>query len=160
MSRKIWPWYLAIYLAAVGVLTFVVTMSVVEARVASPLSPEVEPLPQPTLAVPQASDRETIWSAWLAQELRGEAEAVLPDGSRVDILNSVYATEVEWISKWEQAVGQSLYYACVSGRAPRIVLLRKHEPLEVNDFLRCRLVCEKYKIELRVVDVRNGTFEL
>lgn len=125
------------------------------------IQPLLPPLQKPTLAPPQITDPEVRWSQWLATELKGEAEAKLPDGSRIDILSTIYATEVEWISNWEQAVGQASYYGIITNKSARIILLRKHEneQLEVNDFLRCKLVCERHTIELRVIDARTGKFE-
>ncbi len=53
----------------------------------------------------------------------GQVEYVLPDSTRVDCLLSDYAVEVDFGKKWAEAVGQSLYYAEITGRNPGILLI-------------------------------------
>ena len=47
----------------------------------------------------------------------------LPDNSRVDCLFQDYAVEVDWHHKWAEAIGQSLFYAMMTGRKPAILLI-------------------------------------
>lgn len=54
---------------------------------------------------------------------KGELEYRLSDGTRVDCLTSEYAVEVEYAQKWAEAVGQSLFYAKMTGRKAGIVLI-------------------------------------
>lgn len=54
---------------------------------------------------------------------KGELEHRLSDGTRVDCLTSEYAVEVEYAQKWAEAVGQSLFYAKMTGRKAGIVLI-------------------------------------
>lgn len=53
----------------------------------------------------------------------GELEYRLSDGTRVDCLTEEYAVEVEYAAKWAEAIGQSLFYAKMTGRKPGIVLI-------------------------------------
>jgi len=90
----------------------------------------------PTIARPQPSDRETVWSAYLAQESGGIAEARTPDGSRCDILTDTEAIEVEWASKWEESIGQAVFYSIAFDREPVVLLLIKDPVAERDDYLR------------------------
>ena len=58
--------------------------------------------------------------------LKGEMEYSLDDRTRVDIITDDYAIEVDWASKWAEAIGQSLYYSAKTKRIPGIVLILKN----------------------------------
>lgn len=90
---------------------------------------------------------EIEWSAKLAKDVGGQAEARLPDGSRVDILTDKVAWEVEFSDSWEEAIGQSTYYGLATNRSAGVwLLLRgKHD----EDYLRCLLVCRHLGIKLK-----------
>lgn len=60
--------------------------------------------------------------AWCARN-NGVTEYVLSGGSRVDCLTDEYAVEVDFAHKWQEAIGQSLYYARKTERKPGIVLI-------------------------------------
>lgn len=87
-------------------------------------------------------------AARLAKEMGGIAEYRLPDRTRVDILTNDLACEVDWAKKWAEGIGQSLYYAEMTGRKPCVILIIKNEK-DQRFVKRCKLVCDKYKIELR-----------
>ena len=53
----------------------------------------------------------------------GVMEYRLPDGARVDCLTAEYAVEVDFGRKWAEAIGQSIYYAAMTGRKPGILLI-------------------------------------
>ncbi|MBW7957207.1 MAG: hypothetical protein H3C68_04870 [Deltaproteobacteria bacterium] len=57
----------------------------------------------------------------------GTAEFVLPDRARVDCLTDEHAVEVDFAPKWAEAIGQSLYYAAVTGKKPGILLIMRDE---------------------------------
>lgn len=57
----------------------------------------------------------------------GRTEAVLPDRARVDCLTDEHAVEVDFAPKWAEAIGQSLYYAAVTGKKPGILLIMRDE---------------------------------
>ena len=53
----------------------------------------------------------------------GRKEAVLWDMTRVDCLTKDYAIEFDFAKKWAEAIGQSLYYAKMTGKKPAITLV-------------------------------------
>jgi len=115
---------------------------------------------EPTIARPEPTDRETTWSTYLAQEWQGEAEHILPDGSRVDVLTDSTAWEIEWCYKWEQAFGQAPFYAASTGRSAGICLLNRGN-VDDEDYLRALATLHWYRsqgvdIRFRVVDVRGA----
>lgn len=63
---------------------------------------------------------------WCAKE-GGVVEYTLPDRTRVDCLTGEYAIEVDFSSKWAEAVGQSLYYAEMTGKRPGVLLILEDE---------------------------------
>jgi hypothetical protein len=105
--------------------------------------------------IPTAGDRETVWSEYLAGVVAGEAEYRLPNGSRVDILTDDVAWEVEWSDKWEESIGQSLFYGIATDRRPGVWLLLRGEfdedylqCLAVVDHLRSRGVAMAFRVEV------------
>jgi len=89
----------------------------------------------------------------LAPKYNGSLEVVQWDLSRVDILNDEYAIEADWSYKWSEAVGQSLYYAILTGKKPAIILLVKDRKKEARYIYRCQTVCAKHNIKLFLEDV-------
>lgn len=53
----------------------------------------------------------------------GRKEAVLWDMTRVDCLAKDYAIEFDFAKKWAESIGQSLYYAKITGKKPAVVLI-------------------------------------
>ena len=53
----------------------------------------------------------------------GRKEAVLWDMTRVDCLAKDFAIEFDFARKWAEAIGQSLYYAKMTGKKPAITLI-------------------------------------
>lgn len=71
--------------------------------------------------------------AWYIESINtnhfgGRTEVSL-QGGRADIVNADYAIEVEFASKWKNAIGQSLWYGLQLERQPGIVLVMK----DIND---------------------------
>ncbi len=66
---------------------------------------------------------EKEYQAQWCSEHGGICEYVLPDNTRVDCLTSTYAIEFDFAQKWAEAIGQSLYYATMTGKTPGIVLI-------------------------------------
>lgn len=97
-----------------------------------------------------AEQSELDHSARIAQELGGETECRTPDGSRVDILTKDTAWEVERASKWQSAIGQSLFYGMATNRQPGIILLIAEPERERRYYLRCLAVCAAHGIRLEV----------
>ena len=53
----------------------------------------------------------------------GRKEAILWDLTRVDCLSKDYAIEFDFAKKWAESIGQSLYYAKMTGKKPAVVLI-------------------------------------
>ena len=89
----------------------------------------------------------------LAPEYNAKLEVRLWDGTRVDLLNDEYAIEADWPQKWAEAIGQSLYYAELTGKKPGIILLVKDFKAERRYIYRCQTVCAKFGSDLKKNDV-------
>ena len=63
---------------------------------------------------------------WCAEH-RGQAEVVLPDGTRADCLTDTHAVEFDFGGKWAEAIGQALYYGLQTGKRPGVVLILENE---------------------------------
>ena len=96
--------------------------------------------------------------AKLATKYGGVAEYRLWDSTRVDLLTDTHAIEADWSYHWAEAIGQSLYYAQVTGRKPGIILLVKDVKEEARFIYRCQTVCTRVGIDLfieNIVDVNT-----
>lgn len=86
---------------------------------------------------------------------QGKSEVVI-DGGRVDCLTDEYAIEFEFIDKWKEAIGQSLFYALNTNKKPAIVALmesyRKTTALDRKDLEKLRFVCKAYDIKVFVLE--------
>jgi hypothetical protein len=83
-------------------------------------------------------------------EAGGITEFVLSDRTRVDCLTNEYAIEFDFADKWAEAIGQSLYYAEMTGKKPGIVLITER----VNDeryLKRLEFVAGIYNIKIWVM---------
>ena len=56
---------------------------------------------------------------------KGKIEYRLSDGTRIDCLTNEYAIEYDWAKKWAESIGQSLYYAKVTGKKPAVAIIMK-----------------------------------
>ena len=90
---------------------------------------------------------ERYYQEQLCKALNGEMEVVLADGTRVDCLSDEYAIEVDFASKWAESVGQSLYYAKMTGKKPAIALIIE-KPQEKRFVKRVKVLTQIYKITL------------
>jgi hypothetical protein len=95
----------------------------------------------------------------LAAKYNAQAEYRLWDASRVDLLSDEYAIEVDFSHKWSEAVGQSLYYALVTGKKPAIVLLVTNPQKESRFIFRLQAVCAKHGIKLFLEQLPNEELE-
>ena len=60
----------------------------------------------------------------------GETEVRIPFG-RVDCVTDTYAIEFERGKNWKDGIGQSLYYAMITGKQPMIYLIDDGQYTEV-----------------------------
>lgn len=82
-------------------------------------------------------------------------EVRLTDYSRVDCIDSVYATEVDFDNKWAEAVGQSLWYAYMTKLKPKIIVIKRNPRFNRN-INRLRILCKKYNITLQIVQSEDS----
>lgn len=61
-------------------------------------------------------------SQWCRDDF-GKTEFLLWDNTRVDCLTKDYAIEFDFAKKWAESVGQSLYYAKMTGKKPAVALI-------------------------------------
>lgn len=80
-------------------------------------------------------------SQWCRDDF-GKQEFVLWDNTRVDCLTKDYAIEFDFAHKWAESVGQSLYYAKMTGKQPAVALI-------LTDF-------KDYRYVKRVERLENG----
>ncbi len=77
----------------------------------------------------------------------------LPDNTRVDCLFQDYAVEVDWDYKWAEAIGQSLFYAMMTGKKPAILLIVG--PRGKRYLNRLKFVTQHYGIRVFTVEKRQ-----
>lgn len=93
---------------------------------------------------------QTQWcSRW-----NGQAEYILPDKTRIDCLTKSYAVEFDFPSKWAEAVGQSLYYAKMTGKKPAIILILE-KPSDWKYYERAKVLAKEYNIILWYMKAPN-----
>lgn len=91
--------------------------------------------------------------AVIARRLNMDSEVLMPDGTRCDLVSDTHAIELEWSDNWMEAPGQAVLYSIWTGKKPAVYLLARGE--YKLDVLRCKLVCERLGIKLRVLDLRT-----
>jgi hypothetical protein len=72
-------------------------------------------------------ESESYYQEKFAQEIGGQVEVVMKDGTRCDILTATHAIEVDFAKKWAEAIGQSLNYSMLTDRRAGIVLILENE---------------------------------
>lgn len=82
-----------------------------------------------------------------AAGLDPQLEVVLDDGARVDICTKTHAIEVDFPHKWAECIGQALYYAVKTGKAPVCLLVVGLSENE-RGVDRCVRVCKLYRIQV------------
>lgn len=122
---------------------------------AGPLEPPIRTRPTDDDTRGEWHERE--WVRWYAATLNDPAvqvEHTLIEGSRVDILTTQHAFEVDYAEKWDEGVGQCLFYAAATGRAPALLLLlHRGDDNDRRDYLRALVVCNAHKIRLIAVKI-------
>ena len=86
----------------------------------------------------------------LAEKYDAEVEVPMPDETRCDLLSDEYAIEVDWATKWAEAIGQTTLYSIWTRRKPAVLLLLQNADDDKPELLRAALVCERLGITLFV----------
>lgn len=96
---------------------------------------------------------------WCA-DAGGQAEVVLPDGTRCDCLTETHAVEVDFGHKWAESIGQALLYGDLAHRRPGVVLVLETQA-DVRGLARLRQVIRAYKlpIDVWIVQKRRNGYE-
>ena len=71
------------------------------------------------------------------------------DRTRVDCLTGEYAIEVDFAKKWAEGIGQSLYYAEVTGKKPGVALIVGEK--DKRYLKRLNRVASKYNIKVFLI---------
>ena len=100
-----------------------------------------------SLAFAKRMHKEKIYQAEWIKRYGGQSEYVLDCGSRVDVLDSKHAIEIDFADKWHEGIGQSLYYALKTGKKAGLVLIIEDEK-DLKFYKRAKLVTEKHNIDL------------
>lgn len=157
-TRSLW---LTSLCAVVGSLLFVWTASPGADASDSPRAAvESAPAEATNSPAPTPEDNEVAWSRWLAEQIEGDAEHVLFNGRRVDVLTSELAIEVEWCKreKAAEAVEQASYYGVATGRPGAIVLLTGRDAHKTERVAYDLVVAAAVRGRVQavaVIDVRN-----
>jgi hypothetical protein len=72
------------------------------------------------------------------------------DRTRVDCLTDNYAIEVDFAKKWAEGIGQSLYYADVTGKIPAVGLIVGKK--DKRFLKRINRIAKKYNIKVFVIN--------
>lgn len=83
----------------------------------------------------------------------GIEEYELSDKTRVDCLTDTYAIEFDFCNKAYEAVGQSLHYALMTGKKPKIVFIldSKYKQQQMVYVERIKKIGQTYGIEVEYV---------
>lgn len=85
---------------------------------------------------------------WSQERLGGLKKVRVPDG-RVDIGTETHAIEVEFASKWKNAIGQALWYAMQTNKKAGIVVIVENAR-DAGDAIRLESVIEHNQLPIRV----------
>ena len=98
--------------------------------------------------------KEKYYQTQLCNELDGVMEQSLLDRTRIDCLTDEYAIEVDFSKKWAESVGQSLYYAEMTGKKPAVGLIVKESKKGKAHLKRLMVLAEKY--DIKVFKIERG----
>jgi len=92
---------------------------------------------------------ERYYQTEFCTKLSGKMEYTLKDRTRVDCLTDEYAIEVDFAKKWAESIGQSLFYAQMTGKKPAVGLIvgeKEHRFLK-----RLELVAKEFNIKIYII---------
>jgi len=93
---------------------------------------------------------EKYYQSKFCKNLDGIMEFRLRDKTRVDCLTDNYAIEVDFAKKWAEGIGQSLYYADVTGKIPAVGLIVGKK--DKRFLKRLKRIAKKYDIKVFVIE--------
>ncbi|MDO8454588.1 MAG: hypothetical protein Q7S59_08475 [Sulfurimonas sp.] len=93
---------------------------------------------------------EKYYQTKMCNALGGDMEVVLEDKARIDCLTLEYAIEVDFAKKWAEGIGQTLYYAQMSGKKPAVGLICGAD--DKKFISRLETVAKKHNIKVIIID--------
>lgn len=87
-------------------------------------------------------------------KLGGKLEVRLEDGTRCDLINDTHAYDVEYASKWKEAIGQSLHYALLTDKQAGIILIITGAP-SIKHLEQIETLIRTYSLPIDVFEVQN-----
>jgi len=94
--------------------------------------------------------KEKYYQTKLCNKLDGVMEYRLRDRTRVDCLTDDYAIEVDFAKKWAESIGQSLYYADMTGKKPAVGLIVGSKDNRFEK--RLNRIAKKYNIKVFLIN--------
>jgi len=91
---------------------------------------------------------EKYYQTQLCNELNGVMEQSLLDRTRVDCMTDEYVIEVDFAKKWAEAVGQSLYYAEMTGKKPAVGFIVRDNKKDRRHLKRLEVLAKKYQVKI------------
>lgn len=92
---------------------------------------------------------EKAYQEVFARHVQGQVEVVMPDGARCDVLTASHAIEVDFASKWSEAIGQSLFYGIQTRRQPGILLILE-KPEDRRFLIRLGTVIREHRLPIHL----------
>jgi len=92
--------------------------------------------------------KEKYYQTALCHKMNGVMEQSLLDRTRIDCLTDAYAIEVDFAKKWAESVGQSLYYALMTGKKPAVGFILDESKKDQRHLKRLKLLADKYHITI------------
>ena len=99
--------------------------------------------------------KEKYYQTQLCNDLDGVMEQSLLDRTRVDCLTDEYAIEVDFAKKWAESIGQSLYYAEMTGKKPAVGLILRDTKKDARRLHRLQVMADKYQIKIFKIQREN-----
>ena len=91
------------------------------------------------------------------EEQKGQAEVVLPDGTRCDCVTDTHAIEFDFGNNWAEAIGQSAYYSLQTDKRAGIVLIL--ETMKDRKYwIRLHTVIEHFNLPIDTWPIGNAGY--
>ena len=97
---------------------------------------------------------EKDWNHLVCQHWQGKEEVWI-DGGRVDCITRSHSIETDYAHKWQQAIGQSLYYSLVTGLKPGILVIRQSKK-DDKYIARLRKTIKYYRLPIKIWKVEKN----
>ncbi len=94
---------------------------------------------------------ERYYQKEFCSNLDGTMEYILTDRTRVDCLTDTYAIEVDFAKKWAESIGQSLFYAKMTDRAPAVAIIVDSKK-DQRYLKRLNLIAKEYDIRVFMIE--------